>query len=136
MASRPNHKVDAPDPEVSERAFRRSFTAEYKLAILEEADACKPGSKEIGALLRRVGLYSSLLSKWRHQRAEGILNGLRRQRGPKPCNPLARENERLKREMERLSQRLKQAELIIDIQKKVSEALGIATDGEESIESN
>ena len=81
-----------PDPELVERPKRRRFTAEYKLRVLREADACsQPG--EIGALLRREGLYSShLLSEWRKQRDAGALQALARQRGRKPPHPLEAEN--------------------------------------------
>ena len=115
-----------PDPEVPERATRRRFTAEYKLRIVQEAEACKDG--EIGALLRREGLYSSHLSKWREQLRSGAFNGLQaKKRGPAP-NPdkrLAKEVTKLERENKRLRKRLQQAETIIDFQKKVSEILGI-----------
>lgn len=115
------------DPEVVERAMRRKFGAEYKLHILKLADSCtEPGS--LGVLLRREGLYASNLTTWRRQRDEGTLEALSpKKRGPKTVepNPLAAENELLKRENEQLSKRIKQAELIIDVQKKVSQMLGI-----------
>ena len=114
------------NPEVLEKPQRRRFSAEYKLRILREADACREG--ELGALLRREGLYSSHLITWRKQRDQGILDGLkpkRRGRKPQSVNPLASENERLQRENQRLTLRLKQAETIIDVQKKVSELLGL-----------
>jgi len=117
----------APSPEVLEKPARRRFTAEYKLKILAEADACsEPGA--LGELLRREGLYSSHLSTWRRQRDEGALTGLqpkRRGRKAKPKNPLADEVARLGRENRRLREQLRQAELIIDVQKKVSEMLNI-----------
>jgi len=113
-----------PDPEVPAKAQRRQFSAEYKLRILKEADACK-GSGEIGALLRREGLYSSHLVTWRRLRDTGALLGMKaRKRGPKGRN----EDPRLKqqeREIARLKRRLLQAETIIDIQKKVAGILGI-----------
>jgi transposase-like protein len=113
------------DPEVPEKARRRRFSAEYKLRVLQQADACSvPG--EIGALLRREGLYSSHLAKWRQQREEGTLKGLKpRKRGrkPEPKNPLAKKVAQLERENERLQKRLKQAEMLIDVQKKVSQIL-------------
>ena len=116
-----------PSPEVLERPARRRFTVEYKTRILAEADACsEPGM--LGELLRREGLYSSHLSTWRRQRDEGALAGLtpkRRGRKAKPKNPLADELARLQRENERLREKLRQAELIIDVQKKVSEMLNI-----------
>lgn len=115
------------NPEVLEKAMRRRFSAEYKLRILKLADSCtEPGS--LGALLRREGLYASNLKTWRRQRDEGTLEALSpKKRGRKAIerNPLALEVERLRRENEKLSNRLKQAELIIDVQKKVSQMLGI-----------
>jgi transposase-like protein len=115
---------DHPDPEVPERAKRRQFSAEYKLRILREADACK-GSGEIGALLRREGLYSSHLVLWRRQRETRALAGMRgRKRGPKPKEVDPRVKQ-LERENVRLQRRLKQAETIIEIQKKVAGMLGI-----------
>ena len=115
------------DPEVPEKARRRRFSAEYKLRVLEEADACSE-SGEIGALLRREGLYSSHLVVWRRQRTEGTLQGLKpRKRGRKAQqkNPLAKKVAELERENRRLTWRLKQAETIIDVQKKVSQILGV-----------
>ena len=116
-----------PSPEVLEKPARRRFTVEYKAKVLAEADACtEPGM--LGELLRREGLYSSHLSTWRRQRDEGALAGLtpkRRGRKAKPKNPLADEVARLQRENERLREKLRQAELIIDVQKKVSEMLNI-----------
>jgi transposase-like protein len=112
---------------VPEKPVRRRFSAEYKLRILREAEACQQHG-ELGALLRREGLYSSHLTTWRQQRDQGALDALkakRRGRKPQPINPLAAENERLRRENERLAARLKQAETIIDVQKKVSEILGV-----------
>jgi transposase len=119
--------VPSPDPAVPERPVRRRFTAEYKLRILREADACtQPG--QLGALLRREGLYSSHLSTWRQQRDEGTLAGLapkRRGRKPKADDPVFAENERLRRENQRLAAKLRQAETIIEVQKKLSDVLGI-----------
>jgi transposase-like protein len=116
-----------PDPEVLEKPARRRFTAEYKLKILKEAEACsKPG--EIGALLRREALYSSHLTAWRGQRDQGSLRALapaKRGRKPKAKNPLADEVARLERENRKLQKRLGKAELIIDFQKKVAALLGI-----------
>lgn len=119
--------VPRPDPEVSERAARRRFTAEYKLRVLREADACG-GPGELGALLRREGLYSSHLTTWRRQREQGSLAALRpkkRGRPGVPPSPLARRVAELERENIRLTHRLQQAETIIEVQKKVSEILGI-----------
>ncbi len=131
-------RAPAPDPEVPAKATRRRFTAEYKLRILKEAEACKrPG--ELGALLRREGLYTSHLAAWRRQRETGSLKGLaprRRGRKAKPRDLVAEEVTKLRRENERLRQRLKQAETIIGVQKKVSEILGIPLDQPPSDESN
>src|SRR4051794_19219256 len=115
----------APDPEVVAKAKRRQFTAEYKLAIVEEADRATD-SGAIGALLRREGLYSSHLVKWRALRKTGALRALPKKRGRKPTrNPLAEENCKLKAELARVNKKLQQAEIIIDAQKKVSALLGI-----------
>jgi transposase-like protein len=123
------------DPEVPEKPVRRRYDAAYKLRILEEADRCtEPG--QLGKLLRREGLYWSHLRTWRQQRDEGALSGLtpkRRGRKPKRKDALAIENERLRRENQQLAERLRQAETIIEVQKKVSEMLGIVpTDGNEN----
>jgi transposase len=116
-----------PDTEVVEKAKRRQYTAEYKLRILHDLDTCK-GTGEKGALLRREGLYSSLVSKWRQQREQGSLEGLgAHKRGPK-ADPRAAEIARLQRENERLRKRLERAELIIDVQKKVAQMLGVAVE--------
>jgi transposase-like protein len=117
----------APDPEVPEKALRRKFSAEYKLRILQLADSCSdPGS--LGRLLRREGLYSSNLTTWRRQRELGMLRGLEpAKRGRKAIerNPLQPELDKLSKENERLQKRLKRAELIIEVQKKVSQILGV-----------
>jgi transposase len=116
-----------PDPQVQERAQRRHFSAKYKLRILEQADRCEPG--EIGALLRREGLYSSHLTTWRRQREAGALAALApHKRGPKAETPTpghARIRE-LEQENAQLRERLAQAETIIDVQKKLSSLLGIS----------
>ena len=116
----------APDPEVVAKAQRRRFTAEYKLGIVEEASrATDPGA--IGALLRREGLYSSHLVEWRRLREAGALGALSKKRGRKPTrNPLAEEYCKVKAELAQVKNKLQQAEIIIDIQKKVSALLGIA----------
>jgi transposase len=113
-----------PDPEVLAKPQRRRFSAAYRLRILRQADACKKGG-ELGALLRREGLYSSLLTNWRRQREQGALREMHgRRRGPKPrpvdprVKPLEAENRRLQRKLQR-------AETIITLQKKVAEILGI-----------
>lgn len=115
---------ERPGTEVVMRAARRRYTAEYKLRILREVDACQ-GTGEIGALLRREGLYSSHLTKWRRQRARGEVEGLAEQRRGPQEDPQAVENARLKRENERLREELRKAQLIIEVQKKVSQILGV-----------
>jgi transposase len=115
-----------PDPEVNAKATRRRFSSEYKLRILREADSCDSGG--IAALLRREGLYSSHLTTWRHQRAQAEIAGLEpRKRGRKAIlrTALAAENARLQRENRRLGKRLRQAEIIIDVQKKLCDVLGL-----------
>ena len=115
-----------PDPEVAAKAKRRQFTAEYKRRILREASAAtEPGA--IGAVLRREGLYSSHLTTWRQQLEAATERGLApHKRGRKSTvNPLTEENQKLRQENARLERKLKQAELILEIQKKASEILGI-----------
>lgn len=113
-----------PSSEVQAKPQRRRFTAEYKLKVLEEADRCTD-SGQIGALLRREGLYSSHLSAWRRQRERGTLVGLSpKKRGAKSKkNPLEKENQALKRQVEQLEKRLKKTEIINDFQKKLFEIL-------------
>ena len=112
--------------EVMAKPTRRRYTAEYKLRILRAAEACS-GRGEIGALLRREGLYSSNLTQWRKQRERGELEGLSRKRGPLPKgkNSLADKVKVLERENARLKARAERAEGLVEIQKKVSEILGI-----------
>ena len=112
----------APDPELVEGAKRRRFTAEYKLRVLRDADRCSvPG--EIGALLRREGLYSSLLSTWRKQRDEGALHALEKRRGRKKSHPLQAENEKLRRRAKRAEAELEKARRVIEVQGNVSALL-------------
>ena len=109
-----------------EKPVRRRFTADYKQRILTEADACtEPG--DIGKLLRREGLYRSHLSKWRVLREQAVHEGLSNRRGRKAQakNPLAHENALLQKEVKRLEDRLTQAHTIIDVQKKLSQLLGL-----------
>jgi len=116
--------VGYPATEVKAEPKRRRLTAEYKLRILTEAENCRePGG--IGALVRREGLYSSALTQWRKQRDRGVLSSLSGKRGRKATDPLILEVEALKKLNGKLEQRLKQAELIIEVQKKVSQLLGI-----------
>jgi len=117
--------VPRPNPEVAAKPRRRTFTAEYKQRILSEADAAR-FSGSIGALLRREGLYSSHLVTWRRERDAGTLDALTpHKRGPKSKrHPLEEENQKLRRQNERLAEQLRKAEIIIDVQKKVAALLG------------
>ena len=119
------------DVEVRPKRRRRRFTAQYKLRVLEAVDACSQ-SGEVGALLRREGLYSSHLTDWRRQREQGALAALAKQRGRKPKSDadkaLTQEVARLRREVERLEERLAKAKAIIDVQKKLSEILGLSSE--------
>ena len=116
-----------PQNEVTPKAKRRRFSASYKLRILEETDRCtKPG--QIGALLRREGLYSSNLTSWRRQRDQGQIGALSpKKRGPKPVPDatMVRELTKLREQNQRLEQKLKKAELIIEVPKKGSALLGL-----------
>jgi transposase len=124
MSQHDQAKLTVPNPEVIVKAERRHFTAEYKQRILQEADACSQRG-EIGALLRREGLYSSHLDTWRRQRTRGVLQGLTPAKRGRKADPQATENARLVRETVRLKAQLERAELIIEVQKKVSQLLGL-----------
>lgn len=128
MSQEENNKP--PDPEVVIKPQPRRFTAEYKLSMLKEYDACdQPGEK--GALLRREGIYASNISTWRRQYSHGGMDGLHKtKRGPK-ADPHSRENKQLREENEQLKKRLQQAELIIEVQKKVSQILEIELNEQE-----
>ncbi len=111
-----------PDPEVPAKVQRRRFTAAYRLRVVRQADACKQLG-EVGALLRREGLYASHLTTWRRQHEQGeLVAGRARKRGPKPINPRVQQ---LEGENRRLQRKLHRAETIITLQKKVAEILGI-----------
>ena len=114
-----------PDPEVVAQAKRRTFSADYKQRILAEADQAK-GSGGIGALLRREGLYSSVLTNWRRERAAGVRQSLAPQkRGPKSKrDPVQEEIQKLQKDNARLTEQLRKAEIVIDVQKKVGALLG------------
>ena len=115
------HPKAVPDPEVPEKTVRRKFTAAYKLRILKEADSCTELG-QVGALLRREGLYASALTLWRRQVNQGLVPKKRGPLAQKP-DPHVRRIAELERETEKLHHKLKQAELIIDVQKKVAELL-------------
>jgi transposase len=114
------------DPEVVAKAKRRTYSAEYKQRILEEAEAAAGTRGGVGALLRREGLYSSLLATWRRERTDGIREALTpRKRGPKSKrNPMDEEVQKLRRQNARLTEDLRKAHIIIDVQKKVAALLG------------
>jgi transposase-like protein len=114
-----------PDPEVLAQAKRRTFTADYKQRILSEADQAK-GSGGVGALLRREGLYSSLLTTWRRERAAGARQALSpHKRGPKSKrDPIQERIQKLQKDNARLTEQLRKAEIVIDVQKKVGALLG------------
>lgn len=116
-----------PDPEVRPKAKRRRFSAEYKLRVLAEAESCTEHG-EIGALLRREGLYSSHLTTWRRQRDEGQLQGLSGSKRGRKAERHAAEVVQLRREKEQLQARLQQAETIIDVQKKLCGLLGLSVE--------
>ena len=127
----------APDPELVERPLRRRFSAQYKLRILREAEGCtRPG--EIGALLRREGLYSGHLSKWRRQRDAGALEALGRPRGRKPIDRRDLELAELRRRLERRETELAKARKVIEIQGNVSALLEqmLGTEGASESESS
>jgi|BarGraIncu01122A_1022018.scaffolds.fasta_scaffold19986_1 transposase len=127
-----------PDPEVVEYPTKRRFSAEYKMRIIAEADACKsPG--EVGALLRREGLYDSHLYRWRKKQREGALGALapgKRGPEPDPAAPFKKKIAGLEKEIERLKKKLGQAETIIDVQKKVAGLLGTPLQSPENTESD
>jgi transposase-like protein len=126
IASAADLQTSPSNPEVVERVGRRQFTAAYKVRILREADACESG--QLGALLRREGLYSSHLTHWRQQRDRGLLAALAPQRRGRPARAAGeQELARLRQENERLTQKLAAAETVIDIQKKVSALLGLTS---------
>jgi transposase len=119
--------VGDPSPEVPERAKRRSYTARYKLEILDEYETLERDGK--GALLRREGLYTSLISEWRKQRDRGALAALAARPGRQPVDPIERENARLRQRVGRLEDELGTARRVIEVQGKLSALLEeLATD--------
>ena len=113
-----------PSAGVPAKPQRRQFSADFKTRIVEEADACAEAG-EVTALLRREGLYSSHLANWRRQYRRGAAAGLAKRRGPQGKDPLVAQNEELERKVAHLEHRLQQAEKIIEVQKKLSELLGL-----------
>jgi transposase len=114
----------SPDPEVTPKARRRIFSAAYKKKILSEVDAAA-GTGSIAEILRREGIYSSSLSAWRKERDAAVEGAFSQKRGPEPKqNPFASENEKLRRQNQRLQEELRKAEIIIEVQKKVAMLLG------------
>ena len=119
-----------PNPEVSERAKRRSFTAQYKLDIVAEYDAAPDGEK--GAVLRREGLYSSHIIDWRRSRDAGALAGLKAPRGRKGRDPQAEQIARLEAEKKRLEQELAKARFVVDVQAKLHALLETLSESEDT----
>jgi transposase-like protein len=113
------------DPEVAEKPQRRIFSAAEKKRILDETDRALVNGGGVGAILRREGIYSSTLHGWRKERDRAVDKAFSQKRGPRPQrNPLAVENEKLKRENQRLQEELEKAHIIIDVQKKIAKLLG------------
>lgn len=112
---------DVPDPQVPERAKRRSYTAKYKADVLTEYERLDRDGK--GALLRREGLYTSLISEWRKQRDKGALEALGKARGRPPADPVERENARLRAEVAKLQAELDTSRRVIEVQGKLSALL-------------
>jgi len=127
LARQSGRVSDVPDAEVPERARRRTYTAAYKRDVLAEYESADRAGR--GAVLRREGLYSSLISAWRDQRDSGALAGLARSSGPAPADPAQREAARLRKDNQRLSAELDRARKVIEVQSKLSALLDtLATD--------
>jgi transposase len=126
------HEASTPTTEVMETIPRRTFSPQYKLRILQEADAC--GHGQLGAMLRREGLYYSHIKDWREQRDSGALEAFSKKRGRKKAakNPLAAENARLEKQNRKLEEELRKARIIIEYQKKMAELLGEPNQGANS----
>jgi transposase len=121
-----------PDVEVRAKAQRRVFNAEEKKRILEETDHALANGGGVGVILRREGIYSSTLTGWRKERDRAIRKAFSQKRGPQAQrNPLAAENEKLRRDNQRLQEELEKAHIIIDVQKKVAMLLGHPITGTE-----
>jgi transposase-like protein len=122
---------EVPDPQVAERAKRRQYSAKYKAEILAEYDRLDRDGR--GALMRREGLYSSLISEWRKQAGKGAMEALGKTRGRPPADPVERENARLKAQVAKLEAELDTSRRVIEVQGKLSALLeqlatGSATD--------
>ena len=116
--------ASSPDPEVASKAQRRKFSAADKKRILEEVDRAT-GHGAIGVILRRERVYSSTLHQWRKERDAAVDKAFSQKRGPSPQrNPLAGENQKLRRQNQRLQEELEKAHIVIDVQKKVARLLG------------
>jgi transposase-like protein len=116
--------ASSPDPEVPAKPERRKFSAEDKKRILEETDRAV-GHGGVGAILRREGIYSSTLHGWRKERDAAVRKAFSQKRGPESQrNPLSSENEKLRRQNQRLQEELEKAHIVIDVQKKVAKLLG------------
>jgi transposase len=120
-------RQERPDPEVPERARRRTFTAQYKQEILAAYDAAPDGEK--GAILRREGLYSSLISEWRRARDAGALAGLKQPRGRPAADPRDAQIARLRKEKAKLEQELAKARFVVDVQAKLQALLETISEG-------
>ena len=120
-----NMKDEAPDVEVEATPVRRrAFTAAYKRQVLERAEALvSQGEGKLGAYLRKEGLYSSHLTQWRRQQKQGLLRDVKRGRAPSQKDAVVKENIRLKRALASLEKRAKQAEFLVDLQKKIAELM-------------
>ena len=126
-AGRVTGEQERPDPEVPERARRRSFTAQYKLEVLAAYDAAGPGEK--GAILRREGLYSSHIVDWRRSRDAGALAGPARPRGRPAADPRDAQIARLQKEKAKLEQELAKARFVVDVQSKLQALLETISEG-------
>ena len=120
-------RQERPDPEVPERARRRTFTAQYKQQVLAAYEAAAPGEK--GAILRREGLYSSLITEWRRARDAGALAGLGQPQGRPPADPRDAEIARLRKDKAKLEQELAKARFVVDVQSKLRALLETISEG-------
>jgi transposase-like protein len=129
-AGRVTGEQERPDPEVPERARRRTFTAQYKQEVLAAYEAAPDGEK--GAVLRREGLYSSLISEWRRARDAGALAGLKQPRGRPAADPRDAQIARLRKEKAQLEKELATARFVVDVQSKMQALLEKLSEGADS----